>query len=133
VDKLTYAALEGTLLEHLAGRASQTVPVHRMLSLGADRIAARAGALGERLAAHGWRTALVSGASAVGGGSAPGVTLPTTLLTLERDGMTAASLEAHLRTLTTPVVARIVDDCVALDLRTISAAEEEELARLLEV
>ena len=133
VDKLTYAALEGTLLEHLAGRASQTVPVHRMLSLGADQIAARARALGDRLAAHGWRTALVNGSSAVGGGSAPGVALPTTLLTLERDGMTAASLEAHLRTLATPIVARIVDDRVALDLRTVSAADEEELTRLLEV
>ncbi len=131
VDKLTYAALEATLLEHLAGRASQTVPVHRMLSLGADQIEARARALGDRLAAHGWRTALVNGSSAVGGGSAPGVALPTTLLTLERDGMTAASLEAHLRTLATPIVARIVDDRVALDLRTVSEETEAELEALL--
>ena len=102
-----------------------------MLSLGADQIAARAGALGERLAGHGWRTALVPGSSAVGGGSAPGVPLPTTLLTLQRDGMTAASLEAHLRTLSTPIVARIVDDRVALDLRTVPEETDSELEALL--
>jgi L-seryl-tRNA(Ser) seleniumtransferase len=131
VDKLTYAALEATLLEHLAGRASQTVPVQRMLSLGVDGIAARARALGDRLASSGWRTALVSGSSAVGGGSAPGVPLPTMLLTLARDGMTAASLEAHLRTLATPIIARIVDDRVALDLRTVPEETEAELETLL--
>ena len=131
VDKLTYAALEATLLEHLAGRASQAVPVHRMLSLGVDQIAARARALGERLVAYGWRTALVSGTSAVGGGSAPGVPLPTMLLTLEREGMTAASLEARLRTLATPIVARIVNDRVALDLRTVPEETEPELESLL--
>jgi len=131
VDKLTYAALEATLLEHLAGRASETVPVHRMLSLGVDVIEARARALGDRLAKHGWRTALVSGSSAVGGGSAPGVALPTMLLTLERDGLTAAGLEARLRALATPVIARIVDDRVALDLRTVPEELDAELETLL--
>ena len=131
VDKLTYAALEATLLEHLAGRASDTVPVHRMLSLGVDVIEARARALGDRLAKHGWRTALVSGSSAVGGGSAPGVALPTMLLTLERDGLTAAGLEARLRALATPVIARIVDDRVALDLRTVPEELDAELETLL--
>ena len=131
VDKLTYAALEGTLLEHLAGRASQTVPVHRMLSLGVEQIAARARAMADRLAGHGWRTTLIDGSSAVGGGSAPGVALPTKLLALERDGMTAAALEAQLRSLTTPIIARIVDDRVALDLRTVPEETEAELETLL--
>jgi L-seryl-tRNA(Ser) seleniumtransferase len=131
VDKLTYAALEATLLEHLAGRATETIPVHRMLSLGVDVIEARARALGDRLAGHGWSTALVSGSSAVGGGSAPGLPLPTMLLTLEREGWTAAGLEARFRALATPVIARIVDDRVALDLRTVDEGTEAELERLL--
>jgi L-seryl-tRNA(Ser) seleniumtransferase len=131
VDKLTYAALEGTLLEHLAGRAAQTVPVGRMLALSAADVEGRARALAERLAGHGWRTGLAGDTSAVGGGSAPGVGLPTTLLIIERDGLTAAALEAQLRTLPTPVIARIVGDRVALDLRTVSAAEEDELAAAL--
>ncbi|MGH8722453.1 MAG: L-seryl-tRNA(Sec) selenium transferase, partial [Burkholderiales bacterium] len=73
VDKLTLAALEGTLLEYLAGRAETTVPVAGMIQATAEAIESRAAALSERLLAAGWNVALVSGASTIGGGSAPGV------------------------------------------------------------
>lgn len=132
VDKLTYAALEATLVEHLAGRADTTVPVRAMLALDVETLEQRTRALGSRLEAHGWRVALVSGSSAVGGGSAPGVALPTVLLTLARDGHSAASLEALLRALDTPVIARIVDDRIALDLRTVPADSLDQLGTLLE-
>ena len=49
VDKLTYAALEATLAEHLAGRADESVPVLRMAALGVDAIDARAGRLARAL------------------------------------------------------------------------------------
>ena len=81
VDKLTYAALDGTLVEHWAGRAHQTVPVLRMLHAPVGQIRARADALAGRLAAQEWRATVVDGESAVGGGSAPGVTVPTALVT----------------------------------------------------
>ena len=90
-----------------------------MLTLDVDTIEARARALADRLVAAGWNVALVSGTSAVGGGSAPGVALPTVLVALDREGLTADALEARLRGLPTPVIARIVDDRVVLDLRTI--------------
>lgn len=131
VDKLTLAALEATLIEHLAGRARQTVPVERMMQLSAEAIEARAQAVGTRLAAAGWQVSLIRGASAIGGGSAPGVELPTVLLALERDGLSADDLEAHLRTLDPPVIARIADDRVVLDLRTVLEEQDELLARLL--
>ena len=131
VDKLTYAALEATLLEYLAGRAASAIPVRAMLALPVETIEARARALGDRLAAGGWRVTLMSGSSAVGGGSAPGLPLPTVLLAIERDGLTAAALEARLRALATPVVARIVDDRVVLDLRTVPERDIDGLARLL--
>jgi L-seryl-tRNA(Ser) seleniumtransferase len=130
VDKLTYAALEGTLLEYLAGRAAHTVPVQQMLSLPAEDIEARAQAAAERLAAGGWTVALMSGASAVGGGSAPGVSLPTVLLAIARDGVTAAAIEAHLRTLDPPIIARIEHDRVVLDLRTVPPEDDDVVARL---
>ncbi len=120
VDKLTLAALEATLAEYVAGRAHDTVPVQRMLHLDADAIEARAAAMAEALHASGWRVALVTGSSAVGGGSAPGYVLPTVLLGLERAGMSAAALEARLRALDTPVIARIDHDRVVLDLRTVT-------------
>ncbi len=131
VDKLTYAALEATLLEYLAGRADETVPVRRMLALDVETIEDRARGLAERLVAQGWDVSLVSGSSAVGGGSAPGLALPTVLVAIEREGLTADAIEARLRALATPVIARIVDDRVVLDLRTVPEESIEQLTSLL--
>jgi L-seryl-tRNA(Ser) seleniumtransferase len=131
VDKLTLAALEGTLLEYYAGRAAINVPVPRMLLLSADAIAARATRLAEHLQASGWRAALVPGVSAIGGGSAPGVQLATMLLAVERESLSADALEERLRRLETPVIARIDQDRVVLDLRTVLEEQDQELAGLL--
>ncbi len=131
VDKLTFAALEATLIEYVAGRASETVPVQRMVKQPAEAIEQRARALADRLEGHGWRIALVSGASTVGGGSAPGVTLPTVLLALEREQLSADALESTLRSLDPPVIARIEADRVVLDLRTVLEEQDELLGKLL--
>ena len=98
-----------------------------MLALDVDTIEARARGLAERLVASGWRAHLVSGSSAAGGGSAPGVPLPTVLLAIEREDLTATALEARLRGLSPPLIARIVDDRVALDLRTIPPEQDERV------
>ncbi len=132
VDKLTYAALEATLVEYLAGRADRSVPVQQMLTLDVATIETRARAVADRIVAKGWRVRLVSGSSAVGGGSAPGVALPTVLVGIERDGLTATALEARLRGLATPVITRIVDEWVVLDLRTIPPESDDQLATLLQ-
>jgi L-seryl-tRNA(Ser) seleniumtransferase len=131
VDKITLAVLEATLAEYAAGRAADTVPVQRMLHLAADDIESRAQALAGRLAARGWRVAMITGASAVGGGSAPGVALPTVLLAIERAGESAAATEQWLRTLDPPVIARIEHDRVVLDLRTVAPDQDTLLANLL--
>ena len=131
VDKLTLAALEATLLEYSAARARFTVPVARMLTMTAEQIETRATRLMERLAPAGWRVSLMSGASAVGGGSAPGVTLPTVLVGLERDGTTADALHDQLRRLEVPVIARIEQDRVVLDLRTVLDEQEATLTKQL--
>src|SRR5262245_62996363 len=132
VDKLTLASLEATLAEYIAGRAQETVPVQRMLQLTAEAIEERARSLADRLNGKGWRIALVSGTSAVGGGSAPGLGLPTVLLALQRDGLSAHQLESTLRSLDPPVIARIESDRVVLDLRTVLEDQDELLGRLLE-
>jgi len=130
-DKITFAILESTLAEYVAGRATVTVPVQRMLHATADQIEARAMALGEQLATRGWQIAMLSGSSAVGGGSAPGLELPTVLLAIGREGESAAATEMWLRTLEPPVVARIEDDRVVLDLRTVLPNQDAMLAALL--
>jgi L-seryl-tRNA(Ser) seleniumtransferase len=130
-DKITFAILEATLAEYAAGRAATTIPVRRMLQMSADDIEARAQALAASLAAHDWRVAMISGSSAVGGGSAPGLHLPTVLLAITRDGESPDATERWLRSLDPPVIARIEHDRVVLDLRTVLPEQDATLAGLL--
>jgi L-seryl-tRNA(Ser) seleniumtransferase len=132
VDKMTYAALEATLSEYAAGRAATTVPVQRMLTMAADEIRTRAHALTTALdAVTGWHSEVVPGMSAIGGGSAPGVELPTWLAAIAKDGLSADALEAELRLLTPPVVARIEAGRLLLDLRTVLPNQDALLITLL--
>ena len=133
VDKMTYAALEATLTEYAAGRAATTVPVQRMLTMTADEVRARAETLAAAIGTlTGWRAELVAGASAIGGGSAPGVELPTWLVAIANDDLSPDALEERLRRLTPPVIARIEGDRVVLDLRTVLPAQDAHLVALLQ-
>ena len=131
VDKLTYGALEGTLGEHLAERALETVPVLRMASLPVEAIAVRAGILAGALRDAGVSVAVIDGQSTIGGGSAPGSALPTRLLALTHSTLSADALESALRALDPPVIARIEDDMVLIDLRTVAPADDQRLAELV--
>jgi len=130
-DKITFAVLEATLAEYAAGRAAETIPVQRMLHASPDEIETRAQALAETIAGGGWQVALISGSSAVGGGSAPGLQLPTVLLSIGRDRESPDQTERWLRSIDPPVIARIEHDRVVLDLRTVLPQQDELLARLL--
>jgi L-seryl-tRNA(Ser) seleniumtransferase len=129
-DKLTLAALGATLGHYLREEAPRAVPVWRMISALPEQIGARATCLVERLAAAGQPAEVVDGASAIGGGSLPGETLPTRLLSL-RSSDSAARLAARLRGAVPPVVARVERDAVLLDLRTILPEEDELLLEAL--
>ena len=72
---------------------------------------------------------MIDGVSTIGGGSAPGSELPTRLVEVAKDGMTADQIEQHLRTLDPPVIARIENDRVVLDLRTVLPSEDNQLSR----
>jgi L-seryl-tRNA(Ser) seleniumtransferase len=127
-DKMTYAALEATLDEIAAGRAPETVPVTRMLSMSIDAIRQRAALLVDRLAHAGIEASIVDGTSAVGGGSAPGALLPTRLVAIAAP---AERLEAALRRQAPPVIARIDSGRVIVDLRTVDPAADETVASLI--
>jgi len=130
VDKLTYAALEATLQEHAAGRAAETIPAVRMLSLTMEEIGHRAAHLAAGLAGN-LTAAVLEGTSVVGGGSVPAAALPTRLLALTHAALDATALEARLRSLTPPVIARIENGRVVLDLRTVAPEEDALLLRVL--
>ncbi len=132
VGKMTYAALEATLLEYASARARDTVPVARMLTATAEEIGTRAAALVEQLAGHAvFETDVVDGVSTVGGGGAPGSALPTRLVRLTPRGGSTATLETRLRGLRPPIVARIEHDRVVLDLRTVLPQQDDQLAMAL--
>jgi L-seryl-tRNA(Ser) seleniumtransferase len=124
VDKLTYAALEATLEEHASGRATRTIPVWRMITMPVDEVERRAQALVAALGAG----RVIDGASTIGGGSAPGSALPTRLVAIESTSPSIVAIEARLRAAATPVIARIDDNRLLLDLRTVAPGDDHELA-----
>ena len=129
VDKLTYATLEATLLEHAAGRAADTVPVPRMITTPVADLEARADALCARLAALPRVAVSVQATdAAIGGGSTPGVTLPSRAVALAPDDGPAAALAAALREGRPAVVGRVADGRVLLDLRTVDPTRDGALA-----
>jgi L-seryl-tRNA(Ser) seleniumtransferase len=126
VDKLIYQALETTLRHYLFDRVEE-IPAIRMLAQTEDEIRNRAERFRERLPKL--RSTLVRGESVAGGGSTPDQSLPTWLIAIECD---AISLERKLRKGEPPVVARIENDLLVLDLRTVLADEEDLLASALQ-
>jgi L-seryl-tRNA(Ser) seleniumtransferase len=130
-DKIAFAALEATLAEYSSGRERQSVPVQQMLHMDADAIESRAHALAEQLGSKGWQVAMITGSSAVGGGSAPGLQLPTVLVSIARVDERAEQTERWLRSLDPPVIARIDHDRVVLDLRTVPSDQDSLLISLL--
>lgn len=131
VDKLTLAALEGTLIDYRRDAAARAVPVLAMLHEPVEHIAARARRVGDRLRTGPLQAALVEGTSTVGGGSAPGVELPTVLIAMTHTGYSPDALEERLRAGNPPVIARIESDRVVLDLRTVLPQQDEAVVAAL--
>lgn len=130
VDKLTYAALEATLLAYVK-RDYESIPALRMMTLPQTEIARRAEELKARLDSSQLQAELIDGESLIGGGSAPSSTLPTTVLALTCYSLTANQLAERLRAADPPVIARVEDGRVLLDLRTVFPGQDEVLRQIL--
>jgi L-seryl-tRNA(Ser) seleniumtransferase len=122
-DKLRLAALEATLTAHQRDRAASEVPVLQMLALTADEIEQRARHVLEQVTPTDLQINLEGGDSAVGGGSAPTSNLRSALIALSHPRKSASQLEQQLRNSSPPVVARIAEDKVLLDLRTVPSED----------
>ncbi len=136
VDKLIYAALEATLESFRRETALQEIPVLQMLSMSGADIEKRIGNFAELLSRKLGENSnlcfeIIRGKSVIGGGSAPTVEPPTSLLALKNKKMSAAKLEQNLRLSKPPVIARVLEDKVLIDLRTVSEREEVELLKVL--
>lgn len=132
VDKLAYAVLETTLESYLRDDP-ESIPVLAMLALTKGDLDERARDFADRLKGQTGEASIgiVDGESVVGGGSAPDVRLATTLISVRHPVLSADEIERKLRRSETPVIARIEDDEVRIDLRTVEAAEEDRLLEIL--
>lgn len=113
-DKLRLAALEATLIAHQRGVAETEVPVIAMLSLTAEDLEQRARSLVEGLDVE-----LIKGESALGGGAGATSTFPTTLIAITHPEKSAQEIEHELRNYSPPIISRISEGRVLLDLRTV--------------
>jgi len=128
-DKLRLAALEATLVSHQRDLAQVETPAIQMLALTAAQLEQRARAVVEAVGAtNGIRLELQAGESAVGGGAGPTSTLPATLIAISHAQKSAQEIEHQLRTSSPPIISRISEGKVLLDLRTVF---EDELPALL--
>jgi L-seryl-tRNA(Ser) seleniumtransferase len=149
VDKLTIAALEATLLAYLRGPGAaghDAIPALRMIRADAKEISKRAEEFVTRLRLElsrspnkdATRFELLDADSVVGGGSTPGQRLPSRVITIKSSRWTAAQLEERLRCPDRksasghahgiPVIARIEENRLVLDLRTVFPEQEAALA-----
>jgi L-seryl-tRNA(Ser) seleniumtransferase len=122
-DKLRLAALEATLVAHQRDKAATEIPVFQMLALTADEIEERAKSIIQHSTPTELNFSLEPGESAVGGGTAPTSKLRSVLIALSHPRKSAAELEQQLRRSSPPIVARVADEKVLIDLRTVPTSD----------
>jgi L-seryl-tRNA(Ser) seleniumtransferase len=130
VDKLTYAALESTLLAYVK-RDHDAVPVLRMMRLSKEEITRRAEKIVATVESAQLKLELFDGESVIGGGAAPSAILPTRLVALTHADLSADELSARLRSNTPPIIARVEEGRVLFDLRTVFPEQDANLANAL--
>ena len=130
VDKLTYAALEATLLAYVKHDYSE-VPTLQMMRLSKEEIGKRAEGLARKIASAKVRAEAIDGESVIGGGAAPSSVLSTRLVALTCAEFSADELATRLRASTPPIIARVEEGRVLLDLRTVFPDQDSLIASAL--
>jgi len=125
LDKVALAGLQATLTHYTKGEATEQVPVWRMISRSVYEVRRQARRWARRLRTTGLAVATIEGRSTVGGGSLPGDTLPTWQVALSVPSPDA--LAERLRHGEPPILARIEDERLLLDPRTVLPGQEKTL------
>jgi L-seryl-tRNA(Ser) seleniumtransferase len=130
VDKLTYAALEATLMDYLTG-SPDSIPIYRMLSIPPEELMRRCQQIVSQVESTRLVLDVVPVASLLGGGTAPRATLPSCAVSLRHVSLSAEELSSALRHLDTPIIGRINDDTILLDLRTVHPRFDPDIVSML--
>ena len=133
VDKMFYAALEATLLAYLR-EDYDSIPTLRMMRVMEEDLQHRAEHIGRhlRISSPQLEIEVVESRSVLGGGSAPGSTLPSRALAVHSGDLSAEDLLRRLRQRELPIVGRIEEDRVLLDLRTVEPGHDAAIMEALE-
>ncbi len=130
VDKLTYAALEATLQAYVK-QDYDSIPALRLMRLSKDEIHLRAEKMAGKIRSQRISVDLMDGDSIIGGGAAPSAVLPTCLLAIVSKDLSADEIAARLRKSDPPIISRVQEDRVLLDLRTVLPEQDEFVALAL--
>ena len=130
VDKLIYAALEATLLAYVK-RDHDAIPTLQMMRLTKEDIGKRAEALAAQIHSPRLQIEVIDGESVIGGGAAPSSVLPTRLLALTSKDLSADELAARLRSCDPPIIVRVDEGRVLVDLRTVFPEQDSTVAAAL--
>jgi L-seryl-tRNA(Ser) seleniumtransferase len=131
VDKLTYAALECTLLAYLSG-TEESIPVVAMMRASSDGIRDRCLLMTDALRSSNASVEVVETQSVLGGGTTPGASLKSFAVALRHAAVSESLFGAHLRSLNPAVMTRSFEGRVLLDLRTVAPKEDGVLTELLQ-
>ena len=134
IDKLSLAALEGTLIDYAAGLAEAMIPAWSMLESSQDELKSKAERLAEGmepLRMRGWQIRVVQTQSLAGGGSLPAVELPGFGVEIMPAGISVAKVEERLRQGSIPIVGLIRDHALVFDVRCMLSGDEELLCRIM--
>ena len=133
-DKVTLTALEVTMRQYLQPeQALAKIPVLQMIGQSQEVLFEKASSLKTKIQelSTEWELSIIEGESQVGGGSYPGATLPTKLLELFHPKVGAAQIEAHLRANYIPIIARVHQDRIQFDVRTVKEQDFEIIVQAL--
>ena len=134
IDKLSLASLIATLLHYRRGEAEREIPIWRMISTPVQLIEERAVSWAQKVSdIPGIAATVEISRSAIGGGSLPGETLPTRVLSIDSSGAgrSPEMVLKGLREANPPVIARIEDDRVLLDPRTVAPDADRQILAAL--
>jgi L-seryl-tRNA(Ser) seleniumtransferase len=131
VDKLTYAALEATITDYLVEKAD-SIPVVNMLHTSSMEILRRCEWVAGQVHSDTLFAEAIPVLSLIGGGTAPAARLPSSAVSLRHATLQPQVLLKAMRQLDPPVIGRVSDDTVLLDLRTVEPEDDAILVALLQ-
>jgi L-seryl-tRNA(Ser) seleniumtransferase len=128
------AGLERILLYYLKGEATEKIPAWKMISTPLDNLKARAEKIKRELKKDGIRIDIEESQSTIGGGSLPGETIPTIVLSVSSVSSVNRSVDFSVdrqakffREQSPPIIGRIENQRFVLDLRTVFPHQDESL------